>query len=157
MRWACDTGLPKPRAYGVVFKDKNGNKHLALLNSGPKNEVILSAGAIGSPQILMLSGIGPAQELIAHGIRVILNQPMVGQGLSDNPMNAVLIPSPRPVETSLIQVVGITQYGSFIEAASGPAGFSWISTFASIFNQLTNQVRTPGNTFLKFIFRPKLY
>lgn len=44
---------------------------------------------------------------------------MVGQGMSDNPMNAIVIPSPLPVEISLIQVVGITRSESYIEAASG--------------------------------------
>lgn len=113
---------------------------MAILNKGPKNEVILSAGSIGSPQLLMLSGIGPAQELMAHGIKVILHHPMVGQGMSDNPMNAIVIPSPRPVEVSLIQVVGITPFGSYVEAASGSVGFNWIRTFATAFNELTNQV-----------------
>jgi choline dehydrogenase len=47
-------------------------------------EVILSAGAIMSPQILMLSGLGPADELRQQGIRVVLDQPEVGQGLSDH-------------------------------------------------------------------------
>jgi len=47
-------------------------------------EVILSAGAIMSPQVLMLSGIGPADELRKHGINVVLDQPDVGRGLSDH-------------------------------------------------------------------------
>ena len=67
----------------------------------------------------MLSGVGPADQLKAHNITIVLDQPLVGQGMSDNPMNAIFIPSPAPVELSLIQVVGITQFGSYIEAASG--------------------------------------
>ena len=67
----------------------------------------------------MLSGVGPADHLKAHNITVVLDQPLVGQGMSDNPMNAIFVPSPVPVEVSLIQVVGITQFGSYIEAASG--------------------------------------
>lgn len=67
----------------------------------------------------MLSGVGPAAHLRAHNIPVVLDQPLVGQGMCDNPMNAVFVPSPVPVEVSLIQVVGITQFGSYIEAASG--------------------------------------
>ncbi|KAL9225276.1 hypothetical protein vseg_001221 [Gypsophila vaccaria] len=109
----------KPRAYGVVFKDSNGGLHKALLGPGPQNEVIVSAGALGSPQLLMLSGIGPANELRFHGIEVLVDQPQVGQGMADNPMNALFIPSPADVETSLIQAVGITDFGSYIEAASG--------------------------------------
>ncbi|KAK7829761.1 protein HOTHEAD [Quercus suber] len=112
-------GKPRPVAHGVVFRDASGVKHRAFLKRGPKNEIIISSGALGSPQLLMLSGVGPADQLKAHNITIVLDQPLVGQGMSDNPMNAVFIPSPAPVEVSLIQVVGITQFGSYIEAASG--------------------------------------
>ncbi|KAL6986151.1 Oxidoreductase [Sarracenia purpurea var. burkii] len=112
-------GKSRPLAYGVIFRDALRAKHKAYLKRGAKNEIIVSAGALGSPQVLMLSGLGPADHLKTHNITVVLDQPMVGQGMSDNPMNAVFIPSPAPVEVSLIQVVGITHFGSYIEAASG--------------------------------------
>ncbi|XP_015570806.2 protein HOTHEAD-like [Ricinus communis] len=112
-------GKARPMAHGVVFRDASGAKHRAYLKRGPKNEIIVSAGALGSPQLLMISGVGPAAQLKAHNITVVLDQPMVGQLMSDNPMNAIFIPSPLPVEVSLIQVVGITHFGSYIEAASG--------------------------------------
>ncbi|KAL5751091.1 hypothetical protein ACOSP7_025694 [Xanthoceras sorbifolium] len=112
-------GNSRPKAHGVTFRDATGAKHKAYLNNGPKNEIIISAGALGSPQLLMLSGVGPADHLKAHNITVVLDQPLVGQGMSDNPMNSIFIPSPIPVEVSLIQVVGITHFGSYIEAASG--------------------------------------
>jgi choline dehydrogenase len=48
-------------------------------------EVILSGGAINSPQILMLSGIGPAEHLVSHGIHVAHHLPGVGQNLQDHP------------------------------------------------------------------------
>ncbi|WP_051279919.1 GMC family oxidoreductase [Hellea balneolensis] len=47
-------------------------------------EVLLCAGAIGSPQILMLSGVGPAEHLREHGIDVIENLPAIGQNLADH-------------------------------------------------------------------------
>ena len=47
-------------------------------------EVILSAGAFQSPQLLMLSGVGPADELVSHGIPVIHDLPGVGQNLQDH-------------------------------------------------------------------------
>lgn len=49
-----------------------------------KKEVILSAGAVNSPQILQLSGIGPADLLQEHGIDVVLDQPYVGENLQDH-------------------------------------------------------------------------
>ncbi|XP_022737205.1 protein HOTHEAD-like [Durio zibethinus] len=112
-------GKGRRKAHGVSFRDATGAKHKAYLKEGSKNEIIISAGALGSPQLLMLSGVGPAAHLKAHNITLVLDQPQVGQGMSDNPMNAVFIPSPLPVEVSLIQVVGITDFGSYIEAASG--------------------------------------
>ena len=47
-------------------------------------EVVLSSGAIGSPQILMLSGVGPAEELAANGIPVVANIQGVGRNLQDH-------------------------------------------------------------------------
>ncbi|XBI57633.1 hypothetical protein VPH35_038992 [Triticum aestivum] len=106
-------------AHGVVFHDSRGRMHKAYLNTGRRNEIILSAGAMGSPQLLMLSGVGPADHLRSFNITLVLNQSAVGQGMADNPMNAIFVPSPSPVEVSLIQVVGITHFGSYIEGASG--------------------------------------
>ncbi|MFS8000334.1 putative glucose-methanol-choline oxidoreductase, FAD/NAD(P)-binding domain superfamily [Helianthus anomalus] len=117
-----------------MYMDMKGDKHMSVLNKGSlMNKVILSAGTLGSPQLLMLSGIGPAEHLMGHGIKVLLDQPMVGQGLSDNPMNIVLVPSHEQVEISLIEVVGITRFGSFIESAStrggnlDPKPFKWVT------------------------------
>ncbi|CAN6463044.1 unnamed protein product [Victoria cruziana] len=108
----------KPRAVGVVFRDEEGREYRVRA----KGEVIVSAGAIGSPQLLMLSGIGPERELKKWKIPMVLKQEQVGQGMSDNPMNAIYIPTKRPVVQSLIQTVGITKLGSFIEASSGFGG-----------------------------------
>lgn len=85
----------------------------------------------------MLSGIGPADHLRANGIQVILDQPMVGQGMADNPMNALLVPSTQPLEVSLIQTVGITTFGSYIEAASGTIELGWAHGLPQ---ELLNQV-----------------
>jgi choline dehydrogenase len=49
------------------------------------DQVILSAGAIGSPQLLMLSGVGPAEQLRSLGIPVVRDMPGVGQNLRDHP------------------------------------------------------------------------
>jgi choline dehydrogenase-like flavoprotein len=48
-------------------------------------EVILAAGALASPQLLMLSGVGPGAELGEHGLRVEVDAPAVGQNLQDHP------------------------------------------------------------------------
>ena len=68
------------RARGIVFSregERNGMRVAA------RREIILSAGAIGSPQILQLSGIGPAQWLRDHDIAVVRDLP-VGENLQDH-------------------------------------------------------------------------
>ena len=60
-------------------------------------EVVLAAGAVGTPQLLMLSGIGPADNLQEHGIKVVADLPGVGGNLYDHPMCGVVYESARPV------------------------------------------------------------
>ncbi|RCJ32617.1 choline dehydrogenase [Nostoc punctiforme NIES-2108] len=67
------------RAIGVEYV-KEGQQHLAYI----QNEIILSAGAIASPKILMLSGIGDENELAKFDIPVVANVPEVGQNLYDD-------------------------------------------------------------------------
>jgi len=72
-------------ATGVCYKSK-GKKH----NIFAKKEVLLSAGAFNSPQLLMLSGIGPADELTKHDIALVHELPGVGQNLQDHPDTVVV-------------------------------------------------------------------
>jgi choline dehydrogenase-like flavoprotein len=73
--------LEGDRAAGVLLRrGRNGSE---LVRAG--REVLLSAGAICSPQLLLLSGIGPAAELEAAGIHVRRDLPGVGRNLQDHP------------------------------------------------------------------------
>jgi choline dehydrogenase len=67
------------RATGVRWR-QDGKTRTARA----RGEVILAAGSIGSAQIMMLSGIGPAQHLQEHGIVVVLDRPGVGANLQDH-------------------------------------------------------------------------
>ncbi|WP_019577346.1 GMC family oxidoreductase [Curvibacter lanceolatus] len=67
------------RATGVEVADRDGVRVLTA-----RREVILSAGAIASPQLLCLSGIGPADELARLGIPLVADAPQVGQNLQDH-------------------------------------------------------------------------
>ena len=58
-------------------------------------EVVLCGGAVNSPQLLMLSGIGPADHLREHGIDVVADSPGVGANLSDHPIVTALWSTPR--------------------------------------------------------------
>jgi choline dehydrogenase len=67
------------RATGVAFR-RGGADHLATARRG----VILAGGPINSPQLLKLSGVGPAAELASHGIPVVHDLPGVGENLQDH-------------------------------------------------------------------------
>jgi choline dehydrogenase len=67
------------RASGVCFR-QNGAARTARC----RGEIILAAGSVGSPQIMMLSGIGPAADLAALGIDAVLDRPGVGANLHDH-------------------------------------------------------------------------
>ncbi|MCX7283408.1 MAG: choline dehydrogenase [Novosphingobium sp.] len=79
------------RATGVVFRQQ-GKDRLATA----AREVILSAGAINTPQLLMLSGVGPAAHLAEHGIAPVHDLPGVGQGLQDHLAAHVKYRSTKP-------------------------------------------------------------
>jgi choline dehydrogenase len=68
------------RAIGVAYVGRDGAQHIVRA----RREVILSAGAIGSPQVLMLSGIGEAGQLKANGIGVAADLPGVGKNMQDH-------------------------------------------------------------------------
>ena len=67
------------RAVGVQYQD--GDRQVTLRAN---REVLLSAGALQSPQLLMLSGIGPADHLKERGIEVVHDAPEVGENLQDH-------------------------------------------------------------------------
>jgi choline dehydrogenase len=60
-------------------------------------EVVLTAGTVGTPQLLMLSGIGPRPHLREFGIDVVTDLPGVGRNLHDHPMSGIVYSSARPV------------------------------------------------------------
>ena len=68
------------RARGVDYISEGRTVERALAGQ----EIICAAGAIGSPHLLLLSGIGPADHLKDHNIDVVLDHPGVGQGLQDH-------------------------------------------------------------------------
>jgi choline dehydrogenase len=71
--------IEKGRATGVEFAEKG-----QVMQARAHAEVILTAGAFGTPKLLMLSGLGPAGHLSGHGIPVQADLPGVGQNLMDH-------------------------------------------------------------------------
>lgn len=74
------------RAIGVEYSHR-GRTHVEHAGA----EIILSGGAINSPQLLMLSGVGPGAHLRDHGIDVVVDSPSVGQNLQDHPAAGTIV------------------------------------------------------------------
>lgn len=89
---ALATGIlvEKGQAVGVRYLHE-GEQHQDLA----QREVILAGGAVASPQLLMLSGIGPAAHLREHGIDVTEDLPAVGENLQDHPMVPPMWSTPK--------------------------------------------------------------
>lgn len=82
----------RPRVTGVRFAQGGELRELFA------DEVILSAGAIDSPRVLMRSGIGPADELAEVGIEVRVDLPGVGKNLHDHYLSPIIFDTERPID-----------------------------------------------------------
>ena len=85
--------LEGQEATGVVLKNQQDSQVTILA----KTEVIVCAGAVGTPHLLMLSGIGPAEHLQSLGIDVVKDLPGVGQNLNDHPDFVLKFKCKQPV------------------------------------------------------------
>lgn len=105
------------QATGVIYELNNEQK-CAYANK----EIILSAGAIGSPQILQLSGIGPKETLKKSGIKLIHFSPEVGQGLQDHlAITKYFSTNERTLNSEIGNIFGKTIAGlKYILTKSGP-------------------------------------
>ena len=90
------------RATGVEYL-QNGSRHRVLARA----EVLLSAGALQSPQLLMLSGIGPGAHLQSLGIAVLHDLPGVGSGLQDHVDVVQVMDTPRITELFGLSFTGL--------------------------------------------------
>ncbi len=83
------------RAAGVVYEQR-GRKHVVRATK----EVLLAAGALQSPQLLQLSGVGPVPLLQRHGIPVVADVPGVGENLQDHLQLRVMYQCTKPITTN---------------------------------------------------------
>jgi choline dehydrogenase len=83
-----------------------------------EREVILSGGAYNSPQLLMLSGVGPAEHLTLREVEVVCDLPQVGENLSDHPQVSNVWTATEPC--SLLLALEPAALEEFNERASGP-------------------------------------
>ncbi|MBA8825977.1 choline dehydrogenase-like flavoprotein [Saccharopolyspora lacisalsi] len=88
------------RATGVDYLDADG-MHTRRINA--RREVVLSTGAIDTPKLLMLSGIGPAEHLREVGVDVLVDSPGVGSNLQDHPEGVIGWDAKKPMVTESTQ------------------------------------------------------
>ena len=98
------TVLPHARAHRVVFTAENHARGIELEHDGElrraeaTREIILCAGALETPKLLMLSGVGPSEHLRAFDIPVIADRPSIGTGLHDHPNVPVFYKATRDID-----------------------------------------------------------
>lgn len=97
----------QPRATGIEYRGDGGRGNAQTLLLKPGGEVLLSAGSFGSPQLLMLSGIGPAEHLKQHGIAVVHELPGVGENLHDHPDVVIVVNAPKVTDLFGLSLKGM--------------------------------------------------
>lgn len=120
------------RAIGVEVIAKKGDKSQIRCHK----EIILSAGAFQSPQILMLSGIGAEQELTKFGISTIAELPGVGKNLVDHVWSGVSAWSKIPTNNSTLRPWNqLTELARYLLVKKGPLGNSPLTANAFLSSQ----------------------
>ncbi len=102
------------RATGVRYRTADGR----TADLRADREVVLSAGAIGSPQLLLLSGIGPADELASVGVGCVVDNPHVGKHLKDHLHVPLVFPAPGVALT--MTEIAIALGPDALRAPAGP-------------------------------------
>ncbi|WP_095590026.1 GMC family oxidoreductase [Actibacterium ureilyticum] len=127
------------RATGIRFR-----RHDLPAQATARAEVILSSGAVGSPQLLQLSGIGPAAHLRGLGLDVVLDQPEVGGNLQDHLQIrcAYRVENARTLNTMANSLMGKARIGlEYLLTRSGP--MSMAPSQLGAFARSTPDVATP--------------
>ena len=135
--------ITNKRATAVTYKDKAGRTQRIAAN----REIILSGGAINSPQLLMLSGIGEADQLREHGIEVVADLAGVGKNMQDH-LQARLVYKTH--EATLNDEVG-SLFGQakiglkYVTSRSGP--MTMAASLATGFMKTRSDLETPDVQF----------
>ncbi|KAK3859895.1 hypothetical protein Pcinc_034025 [Petrolisthes cinctipes] len=104
------------RATGVRFLHRGKIRTVSA-----RREVVLSAGAVGSPQLLMVSGVGPAEHLTQHNIPVIADVPGVGENLQDHPsIFGLTFTVKQGSGTDILQLANPVNVKDYIRNRRGP-------------------------------------
>ncbi|KAF9465127.1 aryl-alcohol oxidase-like protein [Collybia nuda] len=152
-------------AHGPVFRGveftQNAGASKTILNA--KKEVILSAGSIGTPAILMHSGIGDATTLQSLGITSTLNLPSVGRNLTEHPISAIVwrvnstntfdsIDRDPAASAAAETLWNTTHTGTLTTSLTTQIGFFRFPNTHPIFNGMEDPASGPTTPHYEFIF-----
>jgi choline dehydrogenase len=127
------------RAVGVTFRQHGG-----LCTARAAREVILCGGAVNSPQLLMLSGIGPQQHLAGFGIPVVHHLPGVGQSLQDHYSAAIKLRCRLPITVNDVMLSNARKLKAGLEYYMFHRGpLSMISSPAALFARTRPELASP--------------
>ena len=127
------------RATGVTFR-QDGRLHTALA----EREIILCGGAVNSPQLLMLSGIGPQEHLAGFGLPVVHHLPGVGQSLQDHYSAPVKLKSRLPVTVNDVMLSNARKLKAGLEYYMFHRGpLAMISSPAALFARTRPELASP--------------
>ncbi|CAG9859122.1 unnamed protein product [Phyllotreta striolata] len=145
--------MPNSLVTKILFDGKTATGVKFLNNGieykvGVRKEVILSAGTINSPQLLMLSGVGPAEHLKEHNIEVVADLPAVGQSYSDHLQVHGLVFSSNISEPTTTLRTSIEQY---LTRGQGPLAEAAPTQAVGYYR--TRLEKTPGYSDLELSFQ----
>jgi choline dehydrogenase len=127
------------RAVAVQYR-QNG----VLKTARARREIILCGGAINSPQLLMLSGIGPAAHLGQQGITVVHDLPGVGQNLQDHYSASIKLKAALPVTVNDVMLSNFKKLKVGIQYYTRRSGvLAMISSQAALFAKTRPELATP--------------
>jgi choline dehydrogenase len=115
------------RAIGVEFRQRGSLERVLV-----EREVLLAAGAVGSPQLLLLSGIGPAEHLRQMGLPVVAHSPDVGRNLQDHLDFCTLSRCTQPItyDFTRLQELGVALRYFLTHSGPGVSNIAEAGAFA---------------------------
>ena len=131
------------RAIGVTYTDRSGT----LQTVKARKEIVLSGGAINSPQLLMLSGIGEAAQLAANGIEVKHDLPGVGKNMQDHLQARLVYKCNEPtLNDEVSSLFGQAKIGlKYLTTRTGP--MTMAASLATGFMKSREDIETPDIQF----------
>ena len=135
------------RAIGLEIKARNG-----IRNIGVRREVVLCAGALETPKLLMLSGVGPRNQSLHFNIPVVADVPSIGRNLQDHPNVCVFYRGNRVPDSFYPQVYGFDRMNPALPLPSHQADTCFVFYSAAASIQQSMQRMLPA-----ILLKPSLY